>query len=256
MQEQIELLDKIGDEIKQVFSSASVVYRPKELCGLISVLNDKYSLTICENVAKNPVKNFEIAPKDYLKAALKGEVVSVIHSHTSKRDNFSILDKTICELHKINSILYHVDTKAFYEYVPCGYVNDYLGRKFEWGKTDCLSLVIDYYKKELNITIGKFFKQRRKDFFARERESFSAKEYLQIINNEGFIALNKNEPVEINDIFFMKENESSPFPSHLAIYIDNNIILHQLRNSDSVLEKVNENIMNRIECIIRHRTLI
>ena len=256
MQEPIKLLDKINDEIKRVFSSASIVYSPKELCGLISVLNDKYSLTICENVAENPIRNFEIAPKDYLKATLKGEVVGIIHSHTSKRSNFSILDKTVCELHKINSILYHIDSNSFYEYSPCGYRNDYLGRKFEWGKNDCLSLVIDYYYKELNIKIGKFFQERRKDFFAKERQSFSRKEYLQIIDNEGFIALDKSSPIEINDILFMKEFETSLFPSHLAIYIDNNIILHQLRDSDSVLEKVTEDIMKRVECVIRYKGLI
>lgn len=256
MQEPIKLLDKISDEIKNEFSSIAIKSSPQESCGLISISDAKYSFTSCKNKAENPVKNFEIDAKDYLKASLKGEVVGIIHSHTSKRSNFSILDKTVCELHKINSILYHVDSNSFYEYSPCGYQNDYLGRKFEWGKNDCLSLVIDYYDKELNIKIGKFFQERRKDFFAKERQSFSRKEYLQIIDNERFIALDKNSPIEINDILFMKEFETSLFPSHLAIYIDNNIILHQLRDSDSTLEKITENIMRRVECVIRYKGLI
>lgn len=256
MQEQIKLLDKIGDEIKNSFKEFSKLNLPNESCGLITRLEDKFKLVKCRNSSEKKFKKFSINPIDYIKASKTGEIVSIIHSHVNQNKYFSIVDKTISEELKLNNILYHIHSDTFVEYVPNGYSNNYLGRIFKWGENDCLSLVIDYYQKELGIKIGDIFKLRRKDFFIRERESFERGEYLQIIKDENFIVLNKNSEFQIHDVIFMKEYESSNFPSHLAIIVDDDSILHQIRNSLSIIEKLTPEIKNRIHCVIRHKALI
>ena len=256
MQEQIKLLDKIGDEIKNSFKEFSKLNLPNESCGLITRFNDKLQLVKCRNSSERKFKRFSINPIDYIKASKTGKIVSIIHSHVNQNKYFSIIDKTISEELKLNNILYHVLSDSFIEYVPNGYLNDYLGRIFKWGENDCLSLVVDYYQKELGIKIGDVFKLRRKDFFIREREAFEREEYLQTIKDEGFIALSKNSEFQIHDIIFMKEYESSSFPSHLAVIVDDDLILHQIRNSLSIIEKLTPEIENRIHCVIRHKALI
>lgn len=256
MQEQIKLLDKISEKDKEEFKLQSRAFAPEESCGLLIEKYDKTFIKICNNAAVDKTRMFVIDCRDYIRFSKLGKIVGSIHSHVNKNSYFSILDKMNAEGLNISLILYYNRTGEFFEYTPCGYKNDYLDRDFKWGERDCLSLVIDYYKKELNINIGEVFTDRAKNFFARQREAFSKKEYLKVIDKEGFTIVKNLKDIEIHDIIFMKEFEDSEFPTHLAIHLGDNYVLHQVRDSKSRIEYLTPQIKNRIECVIRHRNLI
>lgn len=244
------ILNLIDSKELDMFKSYCLANLNKESCALIYKQNNNLLINICDNVSFKPQKYFEISNSDYIKVSRKGEIVGLIHSHiTNKQFKFSILDKTIAEGHNINSIIYNVKTDTFHEYVPTGnFKNEYVGRDFKWGQSDCFSLVADYYNKEINIDINVITKNRDRSIFISDY--VKNKEYIKDAYKYGFRILSNNNELEENDILFMKDNDSS-YPSHLGIYLGNNKILHQPRNQKSLIETINSSIFDRIVYIFR-----
>lgn len=246
----ISTLNYLPDHIKETFKAFALENKHIESCGLIGCSSD-FFIYLCKNISREPNKYFEISSKDYVSSSKRGELCAIIHSHIkNKQFKFSILDKIISEEHEITSIIYDIHSNSFFEYVPSGYKNTYLNRNFKWGESDCFTLVADYYKQEFDFNIPEPIVDRN-----------NKKEYIAYLKNKSYVqhAINNNLLVNtdkeflINDILFINERTNNEYPTHLAVYLGSNKILHQPNNSISKIETLSEDIIDRVQYIFRSK---
>lgn len=212
------MIKRIEDFIKE----DSLARFPEESCGLII---DNTKTFRCNNSHEgNKKEHFKIDNREYLAASKTGKITGIYHSHTSFKKEFSILDKTISEEFKLKLVLYHCPDDSFLYYEPNGFNNPYVGKKFKWGKSDCFSLIKNYYRGELGIDLDEEVKDRDKDFFRNNLDIFNKYKYVDIAKRNGLTVYGNKEKLLKNDIILFRNKTSGTF--HFAIYIDDNSILH------------------------------
>ncbi|OCG68070.1 phage tail protein [Gilliamella sp. Imp1-6] len=180
-----------------------------ECCGF--VIDNKTYLP-CNNISSTPTETFEIATEDWIDAEQKGEITAVVHSHP---DGLSILSQA--------DQFYQQQTGVDW-WLVCDnqihkfrYIKPLLGREFNHGETDCLTLVRDAYMLT-GIDLPDY--ERQDDWWHNGQNL-----YLDL--------LPKNEFEQVKDI---QEGDvilvclGSTTPNHAAIYIGNQFILHHCPN--------------------------
>ena len=209
-----------------------------EICGF---LLSNGSLYPCQNKSLNPLYHFSIDPKDYLRANFRG-IELVYHSH-QRSNEFSEFDKINLYNQKLRGLLYCKEKDNFKMFLPESYNNKYVGRAFEIGVSDCLSIVSDYYKEELNIKLPEII--RGADWY---------KKNPNIIKENTPTNLKKieNTNIQKNDIlaFDMLNNGA---PCHFGIYLGNDIMLHHPRFRLSTIEILNETLKKKLAYGLRLR---
>jgi cell wall-associated NlpC family hydrolase len=127
----------------------------------------------------------------------------------------------------------------------------YIGRTFKIGERDCYSIIRDYYKKELKIELGDYF---RDENWARKTPEL----YEQNYERENFIKVKTGSPV----LEELKQHDcilfqflDIPFPSHAAVYLGGGSILHHPRNGYSLIEKLSDPYLRRASYVLRHKSL-
>jgi proteasome lid subunit RPN8/RPN11 len=225
-------------EIKNKIKEHALNFKEEEVCGLIVLNNKKYEVYPCLNISNNKKNHFILDPISYINASDNGDIVALYHSH--KKYEPSITDNFISFQHNIFSIIYCKDTDKFYIIEPK--LEEYLDIDFLIGKNDCLSLVENYYNKELNIKIP---------YFSREDGWFNKNGAVIFdnINNAGFFEIEPKN-MKKNDLLFFGEDKK--YINHIGIYLGNNLMLHHPRNTKSVIENLNEHYLNRLKNIVRH----
>ena len=215
----------LSDNIKTKIKEHALLESPNEVCGLISFNSTKFEPEVykCKNKHLNKQIRFTIDPSDYLKVSLTGKILGYYHSHY-KSNNFSDFDKLNAFQHKLLAYLYVVNEDKFYEYKPENIKFPYYGRSFEYVKSDCFTLIRDYYKNELNIELTNF---HRNIDWRKNNPSL----IFENIEKENFILIceGKNPSLDLlqkNDIILLKDLKDK-FPSHLGIYLENQLFLHQ-----------------------------
>lgn len=202
---------------------------PKESCGFI--LENDY--VRCENIAENPVSDFEISPEDYLR--YEKEIKCVFHSHVefphaSKADmEFQItsnLPWCIINFNKNKAVTHEVfwgDQLPPYEFI------DLLGRQFFHGIQDCYGLVRDYYR-----TCGYILKQYPREWLWWERDPSML---LDNIEDAGFYEVDDEMSMRMGDLLFFQID--APVPNHCGVYLGNGLILHHLAGALSCRQPLN-----------------
>lgn len=204
---------------------------PNEACGVIVDVNGKAQFIGCENIHHEPSNNFTVDPLQYSKAADKGQVVAVWHTHIDKSATPSDEDKAGCNHSELPWYIHgitknHEDVFVFDGPVflgPQEEVVEYEGRPYLFGIHDCFTLAVDYYRREYGIEIicPDFTREEKIDYI---RNNTFVKNYKQM----GFVQVfDELENPKVGDVFLMqladKEN-----PDHIAVYIGNELILHHL----------------------------
>lgn len=218
---------------------------PKECCGLV-LLNDKdvYESVRCENISPDPEKGFVINPVDYIKASRGGRVIGTYHSHANDKDAFSEFDKFNSENHKLIYFLYCTKKNSFLEYNPDQEFNSYIGRIFQIKKSDCFTLMRDFYSKELSIPIKDY---ERNDNWKREDKYIFENNY----KSEGFYKVNGEYKKYDCHLFKFRGDAAE----HIAVNLGNNLILHQPRNGFSRIEELTSRYKKFIHYTIRHKDI-
>ena len=160
------------------------------------------------------------------------------------------------DLEKLNIkyILYCIKTDKFKEYFPNTENNFYVGRPFKIGKNDCFSLIRDYYKKELMTDISDC--KRDKDWYIGHKDLFKE-----------IYSLNKNDWIKIfvgpPEIYKMNKHDEIVFKfketgreCHIAVYLGNNMMLHQKQDRYSTIEKYSGSYQRRTAYVARHKNLV
>lgn len=180
-----------------------------ECCGF--VIDDKIYLP-CNNTSPTPTETFEISPDDWIKAERKGKITAVVHSHP---DGFPILSEADQFYQQQTEIdWWLVCNNEIYKF---RYIKPLIGREFDHGQTDCLTLVRDAYMLA-GINLPDY---ERQDNWWRNGLNM----YLDLLPQNGF---ERADEPQAGDIILVCLGSS--VPNHAAIYIGNQFILHHCPN--------------------------
>lgn len=214
----------LTDQIKESIKEHTFKEQPKECCGLIVQKDENCTSFPCKNDSNEPNK-FRVNCSDYLKCSFCGDIKALYHSHFNSPD-FSLYDKQQAKINNLKYILYFVPDNKFNIFDPLiDNLSNYIGRKYQIGVQDCFTLVRDYYKKELN-----------KEIFNYERDE-NWKNISPLIDlcykKEGFKEVND---LKKHDIILFKFRRD--FSEHCAVYLGDNLMLHQPVNGLSKIEPI------------------
>ncbi|MGB7645054.1 MAG: Mov34/MPN/PAD-1 family protein [Pseudomonas fluorescens] len=215
---------------------------PHECCGLLIRERHKRVYVPCRNTASTPSEHFRLAPEDYAAAEERGDILAVVHSHPDCPATPSEADRVACEA---SGLPWHivevrtdddgqVRTGEWASCTPNGYQAPLIGRAFAHGVHDCLSIILDYYRRELGIELGDY---PREDGWWDKGGNL----YLDNLPAAGFVQVSQ---LQQGDIVLMQIR--SPVPNHAAIYLADGVlqsepehypapgsILHHLYGRDS-----------------------
>lgn len=243
---------EFNNQIKQIIRKESISEFPKEICGFIyfDKINYKFDIFKCKNIAYSKNKNFTISPYEYLECSKLGKIVACYHSHSNNNKEFSEMDKENSNIYNINYILYNVKYDTFNFYIPNTEKNNYVGKPFILGKSDCFTLMQEYAQKEENIIL----KFPSNILYPRDLKSINdlyEKNFLEA----GFIKMEKDVDLKKSDgIMMLFPAISNQYPTHAAVYIGNNLILHQPYNCFSCVNLYDNFFKKHTSYVLRHRS--
>ena len=204
---------------------------PKESCGLLIDVKGKEKYYPCKNLSSYSQQCFIIDPEDYAKAEDSGKILAVIHSHPVTPPVASQADMISCEE---SGLIWHIvnpKTEQWGFYKPSGYKPPLIGRHWVWGITDCWSLVRDWYKEKLGITLRDWDRPTTPEEFI-ENPMFEKCAW-----RTGFRQLRPEEKLENGDLIFMSIMATGL--NHVAIFLDGDV-LHHLADRISCKEPYNQ----------------
>ena len=244
--------EELHNEIKQ---HALEVY-PEECCGIIveynTIQKNKLLYCKCENVADDKLNHFEISAVDFIRAEMIGNIKAIIHSH----DNSPHASKHDMEEQLRHGVPFGIvnikngqvqDLNFWGDRLP---IQDYIKRPFRHGIYDCFSLVRDYHRGELGVTLKEV---------PREYKWWETDENLlyESLGKVGFVVLKKDlKYLEQGDCVLAQVR--ADYINHCGVYIGNGLLLHHLCLTTSHLSKTEPiNSINRkhLSYIVRHKEI-
>jgi len=217
------------DHVINDFKNHAIGEYPKECCGV--VMGNRYHK--CNNVADDPLKDFRIDPEQYIVLSSAAKIQAIMHSHPdgpmcpSSGDMIGQLDTAVPWGIGTVSNGVVIDFFWFGDQVPMA---DLIGRKFKHGVHDCYSLIRDYYKVELDVTLPEF--PRDDEWWMKEGNPDDL--YRKGFENAGFTEISERDVKKGDVILFsiMPPGWRGPrIVSHGAVYLGNGLMLHHLYSS-------------------------
>lgn len=187
---------------------------PKEACGL---LVDGVYVPV-KNSAEDPLKHFVISAEDYADAEDSGLVQMIIHSHPDQNSRASETDKRSCEASGLPWLIISVVEGKYVDHTeikPCGYAAPLVGRQFEHGLLDCLTIVLDFYKREYGIDLGEY--EREDDWWGSGGKDY----YRELLPKAGFSQVYGS--MLKGDVVLMQIR--SRVPNHAGVYLGDDGII-------------------------------
>lgn len=212
------------DALARIMQAAGADAYPNEACGLILAVGKKSVAVECMNISPNPRQQFILDPADYAAVADRGEVIGVWHTHPDLPAKPSQADLVGCENSGLPWFIMSVHkSEVGFEFSeptitePSGFELPYLERPYVMGVVDCYTILLDYYKREYGIHINNY---PRIEANGRMGSSY----FLERYKEEGFVRL-IDQPAQVGDVFLIQTG-GAPTPSHIAVYIGDDMIMH------------------------------
>ena len=210
---------------KEIIEHFLDVY-PKEGCGVLLNKRGKLRWVPCENISETPESNFEISPKDYIKASLSGDIHAIVHSHPDSSAELSEDDKKMSNFLQIPFIVFSIPNLEKVEYSPEVIRSPLLGREYEFGVNDCYSLLRDYYYEEHGIVVPTIpfednWTEKGLNYFDDLFEAFGFEEV--------------SEPTIGGAIIFKVRSNT---PNHCGVYLGEGIFIHHAIHRLSCKESI------------------
>ena len=227
---------------------------PRECCGL--VVGGLYRP--CRNIAETPDQHFVLDPADYKAAMRQGEIQAVVHSHPDYPAVSSEADRLGCEESGLPWAIIPVAAGVADEpawIFPVGADAPLIGREFIHGVHDCLSIVLDFYQRELGVDLGVY---EREDGWWDAGKDY----YRDLLPKAGFRQVND---LRQSDVVLMQIR--APVPNHAGIYLETGVlqtepehypapqsILHHFYGRDSRRDPYGGYWLEKTVSIWRHET--
>ena len=178
-----------------------------ECCGF--VIDNKIYMP-CTNISPTPTETFEISPDDWIQAETIGEITAIVHSHPNGLPILSEADQIYQQQTGVDWWL--VCDNQIHKF---RFIKPLLGREFEHGKTDCLTIVRDAYMLA-GVDLPDY--ERQDDWWHNGQNL-----YLDLLPKNGFERVDA-EDIQEGDIILVCLGSETP--NHAAVYIGNQYILH------------------------------
>lgn len=231
---------------REAFSHAEACY-PQESGGfLIEVPDGQVIYFPLTNVAGRPRINFRIHPPERLAAEASGRIVGFVHSHPDD-----------CAAPSPADLMAHAESGwwDFIISVRGGRAVDVcslppegesrralLGRKFDHGVDDCLTLVRDYYEHYEGIKLPDYV---REDLWWEKGQDL----YREHLPQAGFYEISR-DMLQPGDLILMKI--LSRVENHGAIWLGDGVIIHHLYGGISSTDEYRDSFIRRTASFWRH----
>lgn len=216
----IELNAIQTDKIK----AATLAAFPREMCG---VLTDDDFIQI-DNIHNEPEHSFTMHSLQWGEAV--DQAVAVVHSHVKKPEHQLGIDTRTpsgkdVKYQKLSGLPWLIVATEGQNVTPPVQIPrepsaKYEGREFIWYINDCFTLVIDYYKFQLDIDLP----ENVFDAFNDDISQVIA-EYAE---QHGFYDVMNIDEIQNGDILVL--NSLGLQENHLGVYLDG-MVLHQMQTS-------------------------
>lgn len=185
---------------------------PHEACGVM-VAGVYYP---CRNDSQDPTCHFKVNAEDYSAALDHGDLQAVIHSHCDYPAKPSEADAQGCLESDVPWCIVRIDKGAYRKhawYQPSEFSDlPLLGRTFYHGIHDCLTIILDYYKRELGIDLGQF---EREDGWWDQGKDY----YRELLPLAGFRKIDPAvDGYKTGDVVLMQIR--APVPNHAGIFLE------------------------------------
>lgn len=224
---------------------------PSESVGVI--INNKYIPV--KNTHKQPTKYFTIKKETIITLKKIGEIQAVIHSHTNGIQFPSFTDiKTqiawnipfgilvVNELEEAGSILWFGDSVPK---VPL------IGRVFMPGIYDCFSILRDYFLEKYNF----YLKDCPRDILWYNQNTHNDL-YLNNFKKYGWEVVEDctADDLQVNDVLLINLTRKNNKPTHGAVYLGGDDILHHEPGRISCIGSCSKFINHqRLHSVIRYK---
>lgn len=232
------LTESILNDVKTHVNSSP----KREICGLIVTHRRKNLYVPCKNISQGE-NEFIIDPVQYAELEDKYKILAVVHSHVGINPNPSQADLIAIEKCGLPFLIVNYPLNTYTWTEPSGYVAPYIGRHFVHGITDCYAIWRDYYKRELNIDMIDY--HRNKEWWSKGDNL-----YLDNYIDAGFVVVDDMKP---HDIILMRV--ASPVPNHCAVYLGDNVILHHVMDRVSSRDVYGGYWRKITALVLRHKSL-
>ena len=206
-----------------------------ECCGF--VINNSIYIE-CENIAKDPFNYFEISTDDWIKAEEMGQITAIVHSHPNGLPILSEADQFYQQKTAVDWWL--VCNKKIHKF---RYMQPLIGRNFNHGSVDCLSILLDSYML-MGIELPNY--HRENEWWHNGKDY-----YIDLLPKNGFYQVKLNQVQEGDVILFALAGKIA---NHAAIYVGNNLILHHLPKRHSKRDLFAGYWLKHYHSIWRHKT--
>ena len=199
--------------IKQILEYART--KPtEEICGLIVDINGIETFVPCTNVSIDKSDEFSIDPTDWIKCEELGTIKKVVHSHPFTRAVPSDpADLVGIEDSGLPWIIVNPNTGGYSETLPTGKIPDLIGRVFKFGYQDCYSIVRDYYRINLGITLPNVKRET-------SYQEYGGSYYIDNYEKAGFIKVTN---LQKHDVIVMSILATA---NHAGVYLGDGTMLH------------------------------
>jgi len=221
----------------------------EEVCGLIlkNSLEEVFVLP-CENIYKDKANGFIISPEAFLSALNEYEILAVYHSHVDVLPNPSDYDLRQSESLCLPFVIYSVKYDDFYIHIPESFpVKDLTGRTYIDGLQNCITLVVDFYRKNYNFKFNDF------NFYLKRENLNSAITFRSLLQGKGLAQKNgftriKSSEIREGDVVMF---QSSRNQVHLGVYLEGEEVLHHPFHSLSVRSFFSQEIKQQMHSVYR-----
>ena len=215
---------QLTDFQQQQIKAESLANPDREICGLI--LRDG-SIVSCPNVHPDPINHFQIATTEYAK--YEPLVKGIYHSHVNDVPNFTAPDVDL--VYSLNQplILYSL-TRNHFRIADLSGEQPLIDREFVYGINDCYSLVKDYYQQKLSIKHGSYHRSGDTADWDKTEWDWIDRQF----EVEGFYPVRGD--IKEHDVLAMSLVDGNMSINHLAVYVGDNMFMHQLCNRKSRLD--------------------
>lgn len=247
-------MDETLDLQKEIIKKLALQKPNEEICGLI--LKDG-SVFQCKNISNNKGVHYLIDPREI--QSVQDNIYCTYHSHPYTTSIPSKEDELIAKKIGLSGLIFSLKDYSFCFYSPDNSPIPLLGRPFILGTLDCIELVRDYYKLNLNIEIPNkdFYDLRLLSFFEMPLSKYNTEENEGIMKDY-FVSIGFSEVnnLMINDVLLFKEKNIIP-ACHAMIYIGNGQFIEQSSFSVSKIQTLKNmvksgKIIKKAYCILRY----
>jgi proteasome lid subunit RPN8/RPN11 len=195
---------------------------PMESCGLIA--DGKY-IELANTATEHDA--FVMDMNGYIEVSKKHRIEAIVHSHIYLPPTPSQGDLAMCEKVGLPWLIVNFPLGTYEVIEPSGFKAPLEGRQWAWGSHDCWGLVRDCFHSETGIWLKDF---PRDWMFWEKGDDVISRSFPEA----GLRRMGEREPPKHCDIFAMQL--VSTVPDHLGIFLEPDIILHQLMGQLSVKE--------------------